>query len=151
MERRGFLNDVGNLFLLGCLLFFALFLRASYQLEEVSSYLLPRGLAILGMVVASMRLGLGFWKPHEETGGEGREREGIHVLASFVFAATYFYLTPLLGFVLSTSLAIVAFGYLMRFSSKKLVVGLAVVIPVVLHLTFVELLKAPLPAGIAGF
>ena len=129
---------------------FALFLQASYQMEEASSYLLPRALGVLGIVVASIQLALGYVKPHEETNEEGSERQGIHVLYSIGFAAAYFYVIPLLGFVLSTSLAIVAFGYVMRFPRKKLVAILAVVIPVVLHLTFVELLKASLPVGIVG-
>lgn len=148
--RRGFFDDISNVFLIVCLFVFALFLQASYQIEEASSYLLPRALGIFGIVVASIQLALGYWKHPEETSEERSERKGIHILSAVVFAAAYFYVIPLLGFVLSTSLAIVGFGYLTKFPRKKLVAVLAVVIPVVLHLTFVELLKASLPAGILG-
>ena len=148
-ERRGFFDDIGNLFLASCVLVFALFLRASFQMEATSSYLLPRALAIFGLVVASIQLALGYWKPHQ-TKEELGERKGIHVFLAVGFAAAYFYIIPLLGFVLSTSLAIVAFGYVTRFPRKRLVAILAVVIPLVLHLTFVELLKASLPSGIVG-
>jgi hypothetical protein len=148
--RRGFFGDISNVFLTVCLLVFAVFLHASYQMEEASSYLLPRALGAVGLVLASIQLVLGYRKPIEETSEELSERTGLHVGFCIVFAAAYFYTIPLLGFVLSTSLAIVAFSYVTKFPRKKLVTILAVVIPVVLHLTFVELLKASLPAGIMG-
>lgn len=144
---RGFFGDISNVFLMMCLLVFAFFLHASYQMEEASSYLLPRALGAVGLVLASIHLVLGYRRPLDETNEQLSERTGIHVVLSIVFAAAYFYTIPLLGFVLSTSLAIMAFSYVTKFPKKKLVAILAVVIPVVLHLTFVELLKASLPAG----
>jgi hypothetical protein len=135
--------------LLACLLVFALVLKASYGMAEASAYLLPRVVALAGLVVTSIELAVCYSKPRAAT-QQASETKGLHVLASIGFTAVYFSVVPLLGFLLATALAIAAFGYLTRFPRKKLVAVLAVVVPIVLHVTFGELLKAPLPAGVLG-
>jgi hypothetical protein len=146
----GFLRDLSNLFLLGCLLVFALFLWLSYQMEEASSYLLPRALAVFGIVATMADLARAFFRPREGVDEGAHDTKGIPVLASTAFAAVYFFAIPWLGFVLATALAIVGFSFIMGFPRKTLVAILAVAVPVLLHLTFVELLKAPLPGGFGG-
>ena len=148
-KRRGLIGDPSQLFLLACLLVFALVLKASYAMTEASAYLLPRVVAFAGLVVTSIELAVSYSKPRAAQ-EEARETKGLHVLASIGFTAVYFSLVPLLGFLLATALAIAVFGYVTRFPRKKLVAILAVVVPIVLHLTFGELLKAPLPAGVLG-
>jgi hypothetical protein len=145
-----FLRDLSNLFLLACWVVFALFLWVSYHMEEASSYLLPRVLAVFGIGVTSAALVRAFLWPPEAVDQGANDGKGISVLASTAFAAVYFAVIPLLGFVLATALAIVGFSFIMDFPRKKLVVVLAVAVPVLLHLTFVELLKAPLPEGFGG-
>lgn len=146
----GFLRDLSNLFLLAGLLAFSLFLWASYQTDDASSYLLPRALAIFGIVVSSIQLWVGYFSRREPVSEEAGERKGISVQVAIAFTTVYFLLVPLLGFVLATAFAIATFSYLTGFPRKRLVVILAVVIPMLLHLTFVGLLKAPLPGGFLG-
>lgn len=146
----GWFRDLSRVFLLVCLVVFCLFLWVSFQIEEMSSYLLPRVLAGLGIALTSIHLGAEYARSSAPTTAAADEGKGISVFVAIGFAAAYFLLVPLLGFVLATALAIVAFSYVTGFSRKKLVTILAIVIPAVLHLTFVELLKAPLPGGLLG-
>lgn len=147
-SNSGRLGDVSLLFLLVCLVVFAVALKVSFDMTEASAYLLPRFVALAGLLVTAIELVVVYRTPRDATREETNERKGLPILHSIGFTVVYFSLVPLLGFLLATALAIVAFGYVTRFPRKKLVAILAVVVPVVLHLTFVELLKAPLPAGI---
>ena len=122
--------------------FFVIFLVNTYELEEASSYLLPRMLCVLGIVVGSIKLFAGYLKPRR-VGPDASEKEsegkGLHIGYSIVFAAAYFFSTLWLGFILATGIAILAFSYLMKFPRKKLAIVLSVAIPLTLHLAFVTL------------
>lgn len=147
--RRSLL-DTGNIFLVLCVVLFVVFLVNTYDMEEASSYLLPRMVCVFGLVVGSIKLVASCLGPRERDidNGEGESGAGVPVAYSIAFVAIYFLATPWLGFILSTATAILAFSYLMRFPRKGLAVVLSIAIPVTLHLTFVTLLRASLPAGI---
>ena len=144
--------DTSNIFLALCLVVFVGFLIDTYDMEEASSYLLPRLVCVLGLVVGTVKLIASFLRPRrnqtEKDGGE--HGAGLPVAYAILFAAGYFLATPWLGFVLSTAIAMLAFSYLMRFPRKKLALVLSIAIPLLLHLVFVRLLQASLPAGILG-
>ncbi len=153
-DRRR-LFDTSTVFLGLSVVLFVVFLVNTYEMEEASSYLLPRRLCIFGIVVGSIKLFVGYLKPRrvdpdasEETGEEESEAKGVHIAYSIVFVAAYFFSTLWLGFILATAIAILAFSYVMKFPRKKLAIVLSVVIPLILHLAFVTLLQASLPAGI---
>jgi hypothetical protein len=152
-RRRLF--DTSNVFLGLSVAFFVVFLVNTYEMEEASSYLLPRMLCIFGIVVGSIKLFVGNLKPRrvdpdasEEASEEESEGKGLHIGYSIVFVAAYFFSTLWLGFILATAIAVLAFSYLMKFPRKKLAIVLSVAIPLILHLAFVTLLSASLPAGI---
>ncbi len=146
---RGLKGDLSQVIVFACVLVFGLALKGSYDLSEASAYRLPRVVALFGLVVASIELVVGAFRPRA-TAGNASETKGLPILVSIAFTAVYFSLVPLLGFVIATALAIAAFGHLTRYPRKKLVAILAVVVPIVLYLTFGELLKAPLPTGVLG-
>ena len=153
-DRRR-LFDTSTVFLGLSVVLFVVFLVNTYEMQEASSFLLPRVLCIFGIVVGSVKLFVGYLKPWrvdpdagEEASEEESEAKGLHIGYSIVFVAAYFFSTLWLGFILATALAILAFSYLMKFPRKKLAIVLSVVIPLILHLAFVTLLQAPLPAGI---
>ena len=134
-----------------CFVLFGMFFAGSYRLEDSTSYMLPRILSIFGITIILMMIITAYFK----TGaGKKKEKEskeektGIHVGYTIAFSAVYFFVIPLLGFILTTLLAIIAFSYLVKFQHRKLIVILAIIIPLILHLAFVTLLKASLPAGI---
>jgi len=134
-----------------CFVLFGMFFVNSYRLEDSTSYMLPRILSIFGITIILMMIITAYFK----TGaGKKKEKEskeektGIHVGYTIAFSAVYFFVIPLLGFILTTLLAIIAFSYLVKFQHRKLIVILAIIIPLILHLAFVTLLKASLPAGI---
>ena len=149
-DRRR-LFDTSNVFLGLSVAFFVVFLLNTYEMEEASSYLLPRMLCIFGIVVGSIELFAGYLKPRRvdpEASEDESEAKGLHIGYSIVFVAAYFFSTLWLGFILATAIAILAFSYLMKFPRKKLAIVLSVAIPLTLHLAFVTLLQASLPAGI---
>jgi Tripartite tricarboxylate transporter TctB family len=143
--------DTSNLFLALCLVVFVVFLVDSYDMEEASSYLLPRLVCVFGLVVGSIKLLVGYAKPrrvNDEASQNESGTKGLHIAYSIAFVAAYFFSTLLLGFILSTAIAMLAFSYLTKFPRKKLAVALSVAIPLILHLAFVTLLQASLPAGV---
>jgi len=144
--------DTSNIFLALCLVVFIVFLIDTHDMEEASSYLLPRLVCILGLVVGSIKLIASYLRPprNETEDEEGEDGAGLPVAYAILFAAGYFLATPWLGFVLSTAIAMLAFSHLMRFPRKKLALVLSIAIPMLLHLVFVRLLQASLPAGILG-
>jgi len=148
-SSRRQLLDTGNIFLALCVFFFAICLANTFGMEEASSYLLPRLVCAFGAAVGSARLIFTFWKgaPETESEEEGEAR-GLRVGYSILFVTIYFLATQWLGFILSTAIAMLAFSYLMSYPRKKLAVVLSIVIPLALHLAFVTLLQASLPAGL---
>ena len=145
------LFDTSNVFLGLSVVLFVVFLVNTYEMEEASSYLLPRMLCVLGIVVGSIKLFGDYLKPRRvgpNASEEESEGKGLHIGYSIVFAGAYFFSTLWLGFILATAIAILAFTYLMKFPRKKLAIVLSVAIPLILHLAFVTLLSASLPAGI---
>ncbi len=153
-DRRR-LFDTSTVFLGLSVVLFVVFLVNTYEMQEASSFLLPRMLCIFGIVVGSVKLFVGYLKPRgvdpdagEEASEEDSGAKGLHVGYSIVFVAAYFFSTLWLGFILATALAILAFSYLMKFPRKRLAIVLSVAIPLILHLAFVTLLQASLPAGI---
>ena len=143
--------DLNNSFLIICLLLFSVFLIKTYQMEDVSSYLLPRMLCIFGIVVILIMIISGYLKTDAVNDKKKEaidQKTGIHIGYSIAFATAYFFITRTLGFMLTTCIAIIAFSCLMRFQNKKLLLILSAAIPLILHYAFVVLLKASLPAGI---
>ena len=126
------------------------FLVSTYDMEEASSYVLPRLVSVLGLVVGTFTVIVALirGKALEAVPRGGAEAHGLHVMYSILFAVAYFLACRWLGFILSTFVAMLAFSYLLRFPRKKLAVVLAIAVPLILHLAFVTLLQASLPAGI---
>ena len=152
-ENKKYLQffNLNNIFLGLCLILFSIFLIDSYKLEDVSSFLLPRMVCIFGIVMIIIMLISGYLKPDGALKEDAKEKDrttGISPGYTFAFAVAYFLLTRFVGFLLATCMAIICFSYMMKFKNKKLVFVLSVIIPLALHLAFVTLLKASLPAGV---
>jgi len=150
--NKGRFFSINNIFLALCFILFSVFLINTFQMEDASSYVLPRMLCIFGLVVILiMVVSAVFQKKTTQTdkpGGESGKKEGLAIGYSIAFAAAYFFMTNVLGFMLTTCLAIIAFSFIMGYQNKKIIILLSMIIPLILHLAFVTLLKASLPQGI---
>lgn len=150
MRSTRFLLDTGNIFLGLCVVVFVVFLVDTYDMEEASSYLLPRMVCVFGIVVGSIKLLVGYAKPLGDDGAseDASGAKGLHIGYSIAFVAAYFFSTLWLGFILATAVAMLAFSYLMKFPRKRVAIALSIAIPLILHLAFVTLLQASIPAGV---
>jgi magnesium-transporting ATPase (P-type) len=150
-KKTAHLFTLNNIFLVFCLILFSVFLINTYQMKDASSYMLPRMLCIFGIVIIGIMIISAVFKvdsvktPKNEAPAQ---KAGLKIGYSIAFAVAYFFMTNLLGFILATGLAIIAFSYLMGYQNKKIIVLLSVIIPLILHLAFVTLLKSSLPSGL---
>lgn len=143
--------SMNHIFLGVCFALFSVFLISTYRMEDASSYMLPRILCVFGLVMIVIMVVSSTLKTDrvKSTRSEApASREGLAVGYSIAFAIGYFFLTNLLGFILATALAVVAFSFLMKYENRKIIVLLAALIPLILHLAFVTLLKSSLPEGV---
>lgn len=147
-SREALRGQGSRIIVAGCAVIFALTLHATYDMSDPNAYRLPRVMAFTGLAVAILEWAVGS-KPRAGP-AEPAKSVGVPVPASIGFAAAYFALVPLLGFVLATALAVAAFGALARFERRGLLAVLAVAVPMILYLTFGKLLQAPLPTGLLG-
>jgi len=135
--------------------FFLVLFCATFSMQEVSTYLLPRVLAATGIIIGVAVLLVKFVRSHRsmqdsDTKGDDRPSEdrGLSVFYTVLLTVIYFVLAKYLGFMLTTFIAIIVFSFLLRLRNKVVIVSVAVILPVVLHSLFVTLLKVNLPEGI---
>lgn len=123
----------------------------TFQMEGVSTYLLPRLLSGTGTLLSLSILIVKYLRlPREETKTEKVSQapnDGIHVVKTIFFTMGYFLLVRHLGFILTTTVAIWIFAVLMRYRNKSTVIIVGLLLPIVLHIFFVTLLKINLPRG----
>jgi len=124
----------------------------TFRMEGISTYLLPRLLSGIGILITLSILLVKyrrFSKGTPKAAQSSQEpKSGIHVLYTALFALGYFLLVRYLGFILTTTLAIWLFAALMRYRNKPAVITVGLLLPVVLHIFFVTLLKINLPPGL---
>lgn len=150
-NKNTHLFTLNNIFLVVCFLLFMGFFINTFQMEDASSYMLPRMLCIFGLVVITIMVVSAVFKAEtvEISKNETADQKGgLSIGYSITFVVVYFSMTNVLGFILTTCLAIISFSYIMRYQNKKIIIVLSIVIPLILHLAFVTLLKASLPSGI---
>lgn len=138
------------LFLVACLIFFIMIFVDSYQLETVATYRLPRVLSGLGLAVTVAILIVKFNKIHaraQELKTARKSFEGINFFLTMLLSAVYFFIIQYLGFILTTAIAIFGFSLLMRYKNKKIGLGVAVFLSLIIYFIFVNLLKVHLPMG----
>ena len=136
-------------------LFFLFLFIATFRMEDVSTYLLPRVLAatgtaigIIALIVKFARSSPDIEKKESQVVKPDGKRKGLAIHYMVLLTIAYFFLAEYLGFVLSTFIAMVAFSILLQFRNKLVIVIVAIVIPIALHYLFVSLLKVKLPEGI---
>lgn len=142
---------LNNILLVFCFLLFLVFLINTFQMKDASSFMLPRMLCIFGLAVIAIMIISAVFKANtgEKSKNEVSDQKGGLVIGySIAFVAVYFFMANVLGFILTTCLAIILFSYIMGYQNKKIALLFSMVIPLVLHLAFVSLLKASLPSGI---
>jgi hypothetical protein len=149
-DKNNFLQrfNLGNSFLIVCFVLFSVFLIDTFQMEYASSYLLPRMLCIFGLVVIILMFATGSIKRSRATNDKQEERSGVQPGIAVIFTAVYFFGALFLGFILATTIAFIVFAYMMKYQKKLVAYILSIIIPFVLHIAFVNLLKAPLPSGV---
>lgn len=144
--------DSDTLLSMVMLVVFMVAFATTFTMEGVSTYLLPRLLSGTGTVIT---LAIVIVKFRRCASGAGlsavkpeKPMEGIPVFYTVLFTIGYFLLIRYTGFILTTTVAIWLFAFLMRLRKKLTVIVVGVVLPIVLHLCFVTLLKINLPEGI---
>jgi hypothetical protein len=149
-DKNNFLQrfNLGHSFLIVCFDLFLVFLIDTFQMEYASSYLLPRMLCIFGLVVIILMFATGSIKRSRATDDKQEERSGVQPGIAVIFTAVYFFGALFLGFILATTIAFIVFAFMMKYQKKLVVYILSIIIPFVLHIAFVNLLKAPLPSGV---
>ena len=136
-----------------CFLFFVVMLTETFRMEVPTTYLLPRGLSIMGIILI-----IAIWITNikkilvqvAEFEEEKKRFTGINVYLAIVFTSVYFLLTPVLGYILTTFINILGFAYMIHYQNKKIAFMTAIVLPLVLYFLFGYLLKVSLPKGIFG-
>jgi len=146
---RKFLN-LEILFLTGCLIFFIMIFSATFEMEIVSTYRLPRVLSGFGIVVT---LGIFISKLSQiharamELKAARKAFEGANCFLIMFVSALYFFSMQYLGFLLATGCAIFGFSLLMHYQNKRISLAAAVALSFIIYFIFVTLLKVSLPAG----
>lgn len=145
--------DLDTVFSAAITVFFLVIFITTLPMEEMTTYLLPRLLGTLGIIIGLAALIVKFYKISEKgEKGEVKDKKekpkGINVLYTILFTLAYFFLMRPLGFILTTAIAILAFSFLMKSRKRVVVIIVAVLLPIALHLLFVSLLKVSLPQGI---
>lgn len=135
-------------------LFFLFLFIATFSMQEVSTFLLPRVLAatgtaigIIALIVKFVRSSTDIEKKESQVVKPDGEPKGLAIPYTVLLTFAYFFLTKYLGFVLSTFIAVVVFSILLQLRNKLVIVIFAIVIPIALHYLFVSLLKVSLPEG----
>ena len=147
-NMRIFFN-MNNIFLMFCLFLVLILLINTFQMKNVSTYLLPRLLCIFCLTAIIVSLAIEYFKLINQSDVKEKKDlpQGLNIFYVVVFAGAYFVLIPVLGFVLATSAALIIFSYLSGYKTKKIIYPVAVLLPVVFHYLFVSLLQVRLPAG----
>jgi len=134
-----------------CFLFFLVMLIETFRMEVPSTYLLPRGLSVMGIILVSA-----IWITNlnkiltqvAEFKESKKKFTGINVYLSVLFTSGYFLLVPVLGYILSTFINILGFTFIIRYQNKKIAFITAILLPLILYFLFGYLLKVSLPQGV---
>ena len=146
--------NLNTIFFIICLILVTVLFFLTFQMKTLSTYLLPRLLALFCMVGILIALIVDFLKiasPSREKEEQEELEEtlqGINFFYTVIFALVYFTLIPMLGFTLSTCAALIVFSYLAGYRNKKIILPLAVILPLLFRYLFVSLLQVNLPEGI---
>jgi len=145
---KAFFN-LANIFLIFCFVLVSILLINTFQMKNVSTYLLPRLLSLFCLITISVSLIIEFFKGGRPSDGKEEKDapQGLNVFFAIFFAGVYFVLIFLLGFVLTTFAAVIAFSYMLGFKTKKVIFPVAVILPVSFYYLFVRLLQVKLPGG----
>lgn len=134
-------------------IFFLVMFVTTFTMKELTTYLLPRLLSSSGFIIGLAVLIVKFRKTSRlkeipEVTDERTKYRGINVVYTVIFTIAYFVLMQVLGFILTTALATVAFSFIMGATKRVAAIIAAICFPIVLHSLFVTLLKVRLPQGI---
>jgi len=145
---RAFFN-LSNVFLISCLVLVSVLLINTFQMKNVSTFLLPRLLCLFCFILISVSLIIEFFKDNSPSDRKEEKDapQGLNIFYAIFIAGAYFALIPLLGFILTTSAAVIIFSYMLGFKTKKIIYPVAVILPVLFHYLFVYLLQVKLPGG----
>ena len=141
--------NLSNIFLIFCLFLVSILLINTFQMKNVSTYLLPRLLSFFCVTTIIVSLVVDYFKPGNQSDANEKKdlHQGLNIFYTVAFAGVYFVLIPVLGFILTTSAALIIFSYLSGFKTKKIIYPVAVILPVFFHYLFVSFLQVRLPSG----
>ncbi len=137
--------------------FFVMFIEtfSIFEMGGTSSALLPRLLCVAGFIISVTILIVKLLahplknetEPHSGNIVNNKQK-GVKLMHTLLFTIGYFFLVPLLGFILTTIIVTVAFSFFMGYKKKVIVVIVAISTTVLLYGLFGTLLEVSLPQGI---
>jgi len=133
-----------------CMLFFVVMLIETFRMDVPSTYLLPRALSILGIILVAAiwltnlkKIMARVVEFEEEKKGFG----GLNFYLNVLITGAYFFIANFLGYIPTTFICILAFVYIMRYQNKAIAFATAIFLPLILYYLFASLLKVSLPQG----
>jgi len=146
---RAYLN-LDIIFSTLCMLFFVVMLIQTFQMEVPSTYLLPRALSILGIILVAA-----IWLTNMkkimarvlEFEAEKKAFGGLNFYVNVLITGAYFFIANFLGYIPTTFICILVFAYIMRYQNKTMALATAIFLPLILYYLFASLLKVSLPQG----